>query len=101
LETVRRVALGAPLEGEARRLGFLLTPGRPEVEGLTELEVLAERERYQRAAALLKRPLFRFGGILAYLTLLECEIRDLGVVMEGKAAGLSRGEIAARLLRAA
>jgi V/A-type H+-transporting ATPase subunit C len=101
LEALRRVVLGAPLEAEAQRLGFHLSPGRPEVEALPELEVLAERERYRRAAAMLSRPLFRLGGILAYLSLLESEIRDLGVVLEGKAAGLARAEIARRLLREA
>jgi V/A-type H+-transporting ATPase subunit C len=101
LEAVRRVALGAPLAAEAQRLGFRLDPGRSEVEGLTELEVLVERERYARAASLLRHPIFRFGGVLAYLTLLECEIRDLGVIIEGRAAGLSRQDITARLLRAA
>jgi V/A-type H+/Na+-transporting ATPase subunit C len=100
LETVRRVALGAPLQAEAERLGFHLGPGLSEVEGLTELEMLAERERFRDAADALGRPLFGFGGILAYLTLLEAEIRDLGVIAEGKAAGLSRAEITSRLLRA-
>ncbi len=101
LETVRRVVLGSPLEAEAGRLGFRLSPGRSEVEALTELEFLAERERYQQAEAMMRQPLFRLGGILAFLCLLESEIRDLGVIAEGKASGLDRAEIAVRLLRAA
>jgi len=100
LDAVRRVALGAPLEAEAQRLGFRLSPGLSEVDALTELEVLAERERYRRAAAAFSRPLFRLGGVLAYLALLESEIRDLGVVVEGKATGLTGADIKGRLLRA-
>jgi len=99
LDALRRIALGAALDREAQRLGFRLTPSLSEVEALTELEVLSERERYRRAADLLGRPLFRFRGALAYLSLLESEIRDLGVIAEGKAAGLARGEIQSRLLR--
>jgi V/A-type H+/Na+-transporting ATPase subunit C len=101
LDAVRRVALGATVEEEVRRLGLIIPPGLSEIEALGALELLAERERYQRAAAALGRPLFRLGGPLAYLSLLECEVRDLSVLAEGKAAGLTRAEIARRLLRAA
>lgn len=101
LDTVRRVALGAPLEEEARRLGFLLPRALSEIEALTALEILAERERYRRAAAAVGRPLFGLAGTLAYLSMIEGEARDLSVLAEGKAAGLTSAEIARRLLRAA
>jgi V/A-type H+-transporting ATPase subunit C len=101
LETVRRVALGSPLEVEAARLGFQITPGLSEVEGLTEIEVLAERERFRYAAAAIRRPLFQLRGALAYLWLLEAEVRDLTMIAEGKLAGLSSAEISRRLVRAA
>ena len=99
LEVVRRIALGSPLIEEAARLGFRLPAGHSNAESLTELEVLAERERYRAAAATLHRPMFSLAGALAYLSLLECEIRDLGVIAEGKSAGLTSEEIRPRLLR--
>jgi V/A-type H+-transporting ATPase subunit C len=101
LDTVRRVALGSPLDVEAARLGFHITPGLSEVEGLTEIEVLAERERFRYATATLRRPLFQLRAALAYLWLLEAEVRDLAVIREGKLAGLSSAEIGRRLVRAA
>ncbi|MGA2882968.1 MAG: V-type ATPase subunit [Bryobacteraceae bacterium] len=101
LDTIRRVALGSPLAVEAARLGFRIAPGISEVEGLTEIEVLAERERFRYAKAAVRRPLFQLRGALAYLWLLEAEVRDLTVIMEGKVAGLSSEEIGRRLVRAA
>jgi V/A-type H+-transporting ATPase subunit C len=101
LETVRRVALGAPLAAEAGRLGFRVSPALSEVEALTELEIQAERDRFRKATAIIGRPLFHLGGVLAYLWLLESEIRDLAVITEGKTAGMTGAEIAPRLLRAA
>jgi len=101
LDTVRRVVLGSPLTIEAERLGLRLSPGLSEVETLTELELEAERERFRRAAAIIGRPLYRLGGVLGYLWLLEGEVHDLTVLVEGKTTGLSGAEIARRLLRAA
>ncbi len=101
LDTVRRVALGSPLDVEAVRMGFRITPGISDVEGLTEIEVLAERERFRYARAAIRRPLFQLRGALAYLWLLEAEVRDLTVIAEGKLAGLSSAEIGKRLVRAA
>lgn len=101
LDTVRRVALGSPLMAEAERLGFRLSPGLSEVEALTEMELQAERERFRHATAIIGRPLYRLGGVLGYLWLLEGEVRDLSVLVEGKTTGLSGAEIARRLLRAA
>ena len=101
LNTIRRVALGSPLAVEAARLGFQITPGLSEVEGLTEIEALAERERFRYAKTAVRRPLFQLRGALAYLWLLEAEVRDLTVIMEGKVAGLSSEEIGRRLVRAA
>lgn len=101
LETVRRVALGAPVIEEAARLGFRVPPGLSDVEALTAIEILAERERFQHAAAFIGRPLFHLAGALAFLWLLEAEVRDLAVIVEGKETGLASAEIASRLLRAA
>ena len=101
LDTVRRMALGSPLAIEAERLGFHVSPGLSEVEALTEIELLAERERFRRATATISRPLFHLGGVLAYLWLLEGEVHDLAVLVEGKPTGLTGAEIARRLVRAA
>lgn len=101
LDTVRRVALGSPVAVEAERLGFGISPGISELEALTEIEVLAERELFSHATAATSRPLFHLGGVLAYLWLLEAEVRDLTVIVEGKATGLSGPEIARRMVRAA
>ena len=100
LDTVRRVALGSPLAIEAERLGFRLSPGLSEVKALTEIEILAERERFQLASSMIGRPLFHLGGALAYIWLLEAEVRDLIVLVEGKTIGLRGAEIASRLVRA-
>ena len=101
LDTVRRVALGSPLAVEAGRLGFRIPPGLSEAEGLTEIEALAERERFRYATAAIGRPLFQLHGVLAYLWLLEAEVRDLAMIVEGKLAGLTGVEIGRRLVRAA
>jgi V/A-type H+/Na+-transporting ATPase subunit C len=101
LDTVRRVALGSPLALEAERLGFRISPGLSEVESLTEIEVLAERERFRFATAAVRRPLFQLRGALAYLWLLEAQVRDLAVIREGKLTGLTGPEIGRRLVRAA
>jgi V/A-type H+-transporting ATPase subunit C len=101
LDTIRRVALGSPLSVEAKRLGFQIPPGLSEVEGLTEIEILAERERFRYATAAVRRPLFQLRGALAYLWLLEAEVRDLSVIVEGKLTGFTSAEIGRRLVRAA
>lgn len=101
LDTVRRIALGSPLAVEAGRLGFIISPGFSEVEGLTEIEILAERERFRFATAATAKPMFQLRGVLAYLWLLEAEVRDLAVLVEGKRAGLSGEDIGHRLVRAA
>ena len=101
LDAVRRIALGSPVAVEAARLGFAISPGLPELEALTQIEILAEREFFRHATAAISRPLFRLGGVLAYLWLLESEVRDLTVILEGKAMGLSGQEIARRMVRAA
>jgi V/A-type H+/Na+-transporting ATPase subunit C len=101
LDTVRRVALGSPLAAEAERLRFRLSPGLSEVDALTEIEIVAERERFQIATGLVGRPLFNLAGTLAYLWLLEAEVRDLSVIVEAKTIGLSGVEIAPLLVRAA
>jgi V/A-type H+-transporting ATPase subunit C len=99
LDTVRRIALGSPLAAEARRLGFQLSITGAEGEALTEIEILAARERFRRASVTIARPLFHLSGIVAYLWLLEEQVRDLTVIVEGKAAGLSGAEISPRLVR--
>lgn len=99
LETLRRVALGAPLAGEAQRLGLPLPPGLSEIQGLSQIELQVDRERYRRAAATMGRPLFDLGGALAFLLLLDAEVRDLAVIVEGNAVGLSSTEVGLHLLR--
>lgn len=101
LDTVRRVVLGSPLTIEAERLGFRLSPGLSDAEALTEMEFQAERERFRHATAIINRPLSRLGGVLGYLWMLEGQVHDLTVLVEGKATGLSGAEIARRFLRAA
>ena len=101
LDTVQRVALGSPLATEAERMGFRISPELSEVEGLTEIELQAERERYRYARAATGRPMFQLRGVLAYLWLLEAEVRDLTVIVEGKRTGLTGVEIGRRLVRAA
>ena len=101
LDTVRRIALGSPLAVEAGRLGFEIPAGLSEVEALTEIELLAARELFLRATQAIQRPMFHLGGVLAYLWLLESEVRDLVMLAEGKAIGLSGPEIAQRMVRAA
>jgi V/A-type H+/Na+-transporting ATPase subunit C len=99
LDTVRRIALGAPLAVEAGRFGFEVPSGLPEVEALAEIEIQAGRELWRHAIAALSRPLFDLGGVLAYLWLLDAEVRDLMIVVEGKAMGLSGPQIARRMVR--
>ncbi len=101
LDTVRRVVLGSPLAIEAGRLGFRLSPELSETQALTEMELQAERERFRHATQIITRSLSRFAGVLAYLAVLEGEVHDLIVLLEGKSIGLSGAEIARRLLRAA
>ena len=60
-----------------------------------------ERERFRHATAAIARPLFQLQGVLAYLWLLEAEVRDLAVIVEGKRTGLTGLEIGRRLVRAA
>jgi V/A-type H+/Na+-transporting ATPase subunit C len=101
LDTVRRIALGAPLAVEAGRFGFKVPSGLSEVEALTGIEILAGRELWRRAIAALTRPLFDLAGVLAYLWLLDAEVRDVMILAEGKAMGLSGPEIARRMVRTA
>ena len=100
LDTVRRIALGAPLAVEARRFGFEVPPGLPEVEALVDIEIQAGRELWRRAIAAMSRPLFDLSGVLAYLWLLDAQARDFMIVAEGKAMGLGGPEIARRMVRA-
>ncbi len=99
LETLRRVVLGAPLAGEAQRLGLHLPPGLSEIQGLSQIELQVERERYRRAATAVGRPLFDLGGALAFVLLLDAEVRDLAVIVEGNSVGLTGAEVARHLLR--
>ena len=99
LDAVRRVALGSPLAVESQNLGFQLADGLSEVEALSQVEMMAARERFRQASATMARPLFQLCGVFSYLWLLEDEVRDLAVIVEGKASGLSGVEIAQRLVR--
>jgi vacuolar-type H+-ATPase subunit C/Vma6 len=66
---------------------------------LSQIELQVDRERYRRAAATMGRPLFDLGGALAFLLLLDAEVRDLAVIVEGNAVGLSSTEVGLHLLR--
>lgn len=99
LETLRRVVLGSPLAGEAQRLGFSLPPGLSEIQGLSQLEIQVERERYRRAGVAIRSPLFNLGGTLALLVLLDAEVRDLAVIVEGNSMGLIGADVARHLLQ--
>ena len=101
LDTVRRVALGSSLPVEGGRLGFQISPELSEPEGLTRVEFLAEQERFRYATAAIGRPLFSLRGVFAYLWLLEAEIRDLIVIVEGKQIGWTSAEIRRWMVRAA
>jgi V/A-type H+/Na+-transporting ATPase subunit C len=101
LDTVRRVALGAPFAAEAERMGFRLSPNLSEAEAFAELELQAARERFQLASEVIGRQLYHLGGVLACLWLLEGEVHDLAAIVEGKTIGLSSAEISRRMLRAA
>ena len=70
-------------------------------EALAQIEIMADRERFRSATATTRRPLCHLGGVLAYLWMLESEVRDLTVIVEGKTTGSSGAEIAGRLVRAA
>lgn len=100
LETVRRVALGSPVAAEAIRLGIRL-PDLAEPEALTRLEWLAARALYQEASKTFARSIFHIGGVLAYLALLESEIADLILLLEGKRSGVPATELDPYLLRGA
>jgi hypothetical protein len=80
-------------------LGVRLPLGLSEIQGLSQIELQVERERYQRAAAAFGRPLFDLGGALAFLLLLDAEVHDLAVIVEGNSVGLTGAEVARHLLR--
>jgi len=80
-------------------LGFSLPSGLSEAEALSQLELQVERERHRRAAAAIRQPLFHLGGALAFLVVLDAEVRDLAVIVEGNSIGLTGAEMAPHLLR--
>jgi vacuolar-type H+-ATPase subunit C/Vma6 len=92
-DVVRAIALGAPLLDVVRsvwreRLAGLDTLADvPELEALPRLELLFQRHFYGLAQrARLHFPL-RLASVLAYEFLLDSELRDLVVVIEGKSFG--------------
>jgi V/A-type H+-transporting ATPase subunit C len=99
LDTVRRIVLGSRVEAEARRLGIGLPADLPETEALTRLEKLEARALYRRAEAAFAGSLFHLGAALAYLVLLESEVADLTVLIEGKRIGMAAAELETYLLR--
>lgn len=90
---VRDIATGAPVYEVVtaiwdRRLPDLdRLAGRPDAEALSELELIFWRYLYAEAAKTLRRYPLHLGVVLAYEVLLESEVRDLVVLVEGTAAG--------------
>jgi vacuolar-type H+-ATPase subunit C/Vma6 len=98
LDAVRRVALGATVADEAARLGFVVDPAAPEEEALAGLERASTEARAAAAAQAFAGAPFDIGAPLALITLQEVEVQDLITLIEGRAAGLPRTALAARLL---
>jgi len=98
LEAVRRVVLGATVADEAARLGYAIDRDAPEDEALASLERAAVEARADAAERLFAAAPFDLGAPLAVLALREVEVRDLVTLVEGRAAHLDDGAIAARLL---
>jgi len=98
LDAVRRVATGASVADEAARLGFAVDPELPEEAALASLERTALRGRAELATRLQGRTVFDLGTVLAQLTLREIEVLDLVTLVEGRAVGLNRDALSARLL---
>lgn len=96
---VRRVATGAPISEEARRVGVDIPAELAPRDALARFETLARRALFARAQSSFRGWLFHLGAVLAYLVLLETEVRDLITVVEGKAQGLAATELASRLIR--
>lgn len=103
---VQRLATGASLLVILRQLWSDRLPDLDRLtdlsppEALPELELIFQRYLYQIAKSELPRYPFHLGTVLAYEILLESEVRDLIIVIEGKAAGWSQDQIQSRLIGA-
>lgn len=98
LAAVRRVATGAGVAEEAARLGYEIDAELPEEAALASLQRAALRRRFDAAARLFDRAVFDLGVVLALLALREAELADLVTLIEGRAEGLGRDDVQARLV---
>ncbi len=98
LDAVRRVVMGSTVAEEAARLGYVIDGDAPEDEALAALERTAGQQRADAALHLFLGAPFDVGAPLALLTLRETEVLDLITLIEGVAAGLSKGALATRFL---
>lgn len=90
---VRRIATGAPLPGIVTEVFGRYLPGMDRLNGMSDaealpaLEISFRRYLYQQAREVLRGYSLHLGIVLAYLVLLESEVRDLIALIEGKQAG--------------
>ncbi len=98
LDAVRRVVMGSTVAEEAARLGYVIDSDAPEDEALAALERTAGQQRADAALRLFLGAPFDLGAPLALLALRETEVLDLITLIEGVAAGLSRGALTTRFL---
>jgi V/A-type H+-transporting ATPase subunit C len=101
---VRDIAMGAPLTAivhniwQDRLPGFEELDDLPEQAKLPQLELLLERALFSLAERMRPRAPLRLATILAYMFLLDYEVRDLIAVIEGRSFGWSADQISAYLI---
>ena len=94
-EVVRAIAVGAPLATIAQAIWGRAMPqldllrDQPERQALAQLETIFLRLLYTQAQQARGGYPLHLGVVLAYLVLVECEVRDLISIVEGKAYGWS------------
>lgn len=84
LAAIRRVALGASVRAEAARLGLAVPAELSERAALAEFERLAAEALAAAARRTFRAAGFHLGVVLAYLALLEHELRELTRLLESK-----------------
>lgn len=99
LAMVQRVAAGASVRDEAAALGVELSPEGSERDAVLELERRTEMLRRDAARRRFARMPFGLGLVLAYLILLEAEVRDLIRLLEAKAQDLDDDDLRSHIPR--